>query len=58
VKNVSKAKFIEGFMNSTIVKAACRDLPFDHPYNKMSLTERMVYLRNKAIEKRLDLSAE
>lgn len=52
------SEFTNKFFNSLIVQTACRNLPFAHIWNKMKFIDRLVYLRNKIIEKRIDLSVQ
>jgi hypothetical protein len=49
-------EFIEKFLSSPIVKAACTDIKDKPEWNRLNFTERLVLVRNKVIEKNIDLS--
>ena len=55
---VKDKKFVDNFLNSVLVRTACMTLPFKHKWNNLCFTDKLVYLRNKAIQKRVDLTVE
>ena len=50
--------FLAKFFKSPLINACVNKLPFKHEWNKMNFTQRLVYLRNKMVQKNISLTVE